>query len=314
MSGALRIAALLLGVSAALMLLGNLVTPGFLSVAQLATQLKISAFLGLFALCQTLVLIAGGEGIDLSVGATGSLGGVLGAALLHGADAAVLPVALLMAVAGAAIGAFNGLGIALFGVPPLVMTLAIASIVNGGLIIFQSVAQPAIAAAPFLVQLAGRASLGIPNIVLLWLAVGLLATWLLAATAWGRKLVGTGASPQVALLSGTNVTLVKIAVYALSGTVAALSGFCLIGYVGAAFLGLGDAYVLSSVVVAVIGGISLAGGQGSYAGVAAAAILITVLTSLLTTLQIGEAGRQIIFGCILIAFLLLNRRLARAGE
>ncbi|MGH6990544.1 MAG: hypothetical protein ACREE3_11670, partial [Stellaceae bacterium] len=77
----------------------------------------------------------------------------------------------------------------------------------------------------------------------------------------------------------------------------------------AAFLGLGDAYVLSSIVVAVIGGTSLAGGRGSYPGVAAAAVLITVLTSLLTTMEIGEAGRQIVFGCILIGFLLLNRRL-----
>lgn len=311
MNRSLRIAALLLGLCVVLLMFGNIVTPGFLSPAQIGTQLKISAFLGLFALCQTFVLIVGGEGIDLSVGATGSLGGVIGAALIHGQDAKVLPVALLMALAGAAVGTVNGLGIALFGVPPLVMTLAIASIVNGGLIIFQSVFQPAIAASPFLVDLAGRATLGVPNIFLLWVVVGAIAVWFLAATAWGRKVTGTGASPRVALLSGTNVTLVKVLVYALSGMVAALSGFCLIGYVGAAFLGLGDAYVLSSVVVAVIGGTSLAGGQGSYVGVAAAAILITVLTSLLTTMQIGEAGRQIVFGCILIGFLLLNRQLDR---
>jgi ribose transport system permease protein len=311
MNGALRMPVLLLALAVALMVLGDLVTPGFLSLTQLATQLKISAFLGLFALCQTFVLIAGGEGIDLSVGAIGSLGGVVGAALLHGQDSMVAPVAILMALAGAGVGAVNGLGIALFGVPPLVMTLAIASIVNGGLIIFESMAQPAISASPFLVELAGRATLGMPNIVLLWVGVGLVAVWLLAASAWGRKITGTGANPRVALLSGTNVTLVKILVYALSGMVAALTGFCLIGYVGAAFLGLGDAYVLSSVVVAVIGGTSLAGGEGSYAGVAAAAVLITVLTSLLTTMQIGEAGRQIVFGCILIGFLLLSRRMEK---
>jgi ribose transport system permease protein len=306
-----RTAGILLALSIALLVSGNFVTPGFLSLSQIGTQLQISAFLGLFALCQTLVLIVGGEGIDLSVGATGSLGGIVGAALLHGQNSAVLPVALLMALAGGAVGAVNGFGVALFGVPPLVMTLAVASIVNGGLIIFESMAQPAIAAAPFQVELAGRATLGIPNIFLLWIAIGVIAVWFLTATAWGRKVFGTGANPQVALLSGTHVTLVKILVYALSGTVAAVTGFCLIGYVGAAFLGLGDAYVLSSIVVAVIGGTALAGGKGSYPGVAAAAILITVLTSFLTTMQIGEAGRQIIFGCIIIGFLLLNRRLDR---
>jgi len=308
----LRIGGLLLALSIVLMVLGNFVTPGFLSLTQVSTQLKISAFLGLFALCQTFVLIAGGEGVDLSVGANGSLGGIVGAALIQGQDSAVLPVAILMGVAGAAVGTVSGLGVALFGVPPLVMTLAIASIVNGGLIIFESIAQPAIAASPFLAQLAGRTTLGVPNIFLLWIAIGLAAVWFLSATAWGRKIFGTGANAKVALLSGTHVRMVKISVYAISGLIAALTGFCLIGYVGAAFLGLGDAYVLPSIVVAVIGGMSLAGGRGSYIGVAAAAILITVVTSLLTTMQIGEAGRQLIFGCILVVFLLLNRHLDRA--
>ena len=113
MTGSLRTPALLIALAVLLMVLGNFVTPGFLSLAQISTQLKISAFLGLFALCQTFVLIVGGEGIDLSVGATGSLGGIVGAALLHGHDAAVLPVAILMALAGAAVGTVNGLGIAL---------------------------------------------------------------------------------------------------------------------------------------------------------------------------------------------------------
>ena len=311
MTAFLRIGGLLLALSIVLMVLGNFVTPGFLSLTQVSTQLKISAFLGLFALCQTFVLIAGGEGVDLSVGANGSLGGIVGAALIQGQDSAVLPVAILMGVAGAAVGTVSGLGVALFGVPPLVMTLAIASIVNGGLIIFESIAQPAIAASPFLAQLAGRTTLGVPNIFLLWIAIGLAAVWFLSATAWGRKIFGTGANAKVALLSGTHVRLVKISVYAISGLIAALTGFCLIGYVGAAFLGLGDAYVLPSIVVAVIGGMSLAGGRGSYIGVAAAAILITVVTSLLTTMQIGEAGRQLIFGCILVVFLLLNRHLDR---
>ncbi len=309
MIASLRTGALLLALSVVLMVLGNFVTPGFFSFTQVSTQLKISAFLGLFALCQTFVLVAGGEGVDLSVGANGSLGGIVGAALIQGQDSAVLPVAILMGLAGAAVGTINGLGVALFGVPPLVMTLAIASIVNGGLIIFETVAQPAIAASPFLAQIAGRTTLGVPNVFLLWIAIGLVAVWFLSATAWGRKIFSTGANAQVALLSGTHVRLVKISVYAISGLVAALSGFCLIGYVGAAFLGLGDAYVLSSIVVAVIGGMSLAGGRGSYIGVAAAAILVTVLTSLLATMQIGEAGRQIVFGCILVVFLLVNRHL-----
>jgi branched-subunit amino acid transport system permease len=106
--------------------------------------------------------------------------------------------------------------------------------------------------------------LGVPNIFLLWIAIGLVAVWFLSATAWGGKVFSTGANARVALLSATHVQLVKISVYAISGFIAALSGFCLIGYVGAAFLGLRDAYVLSSIVVAVMGGMSLAGGRIPY--------------------------------------------------
>jgi ribose transport system permease protein len=131
--------------------------------------------------------------------------------------------------------------------------------------------------------------------------------WVLARSAWGRRLAGTGANPTVALLSGTSTTRVRIGAYGLSGAIAALTGFLLTGYVGQAFLGLGNAYVLTSVVVAAIGGVALAGGQAPYLGVVAASIMITVLVSLLTAIDIGEAGRQIVFGITLLIFLLLDR-------
>ena len=105
-----------------------------------------------------------------------------------------------------------------------------------------------------------------------------------------------------------------IAAYALSGLLAGFSGFLLTGYVGQAFLGLGNAYVLTSIVTAAIGGVALAGGRAPYAGVAAAAIMLTVLVSLLTALNIGEAGRQVTFGATLLAFLALDRIVARPGR
>jgi len=90
-------------------------------------------------------------------------------------------------------------------------------------------------------------------------------------------------------------------------SVAAFAGFLLTGYVGQAFFGLGDPYILTSIVVATIGGATFAGGRAPYLGVACAAIMMTVLVSLLTALTIGEAGRQVIFGATLLAFLALDR-------
>jgi ribose transport system permease protein len=306
--------ALLIGVSIALLLAGQVVLPGFFSATQVANQLKIAAYLGLFGLSQTIAIAAGGQGLDLSVGAIATLGGIVGAALMHGSDAATPWAAIVAVIAGGAVGWLNGLGIAVLGIPPLVATLAMASVVNGGLIVFVSVLQPSSAASPLLVAIGGRALGQVPNIVIVWALVSAVAIWLLARSAWGRRLVSTGANPVVAMLSGTNIRHVRIVAYVLSGAIAALTGFCLTGYVGQAFLGLGDAYILTSIVVAAIGGVVLAGGAAPYPAVIAAAIMMTVLVSLLTAINIGEAGRQIVFGATLLGFLVLDRYLAKARQ
>ena len=200
----------------------------------------------------------------------------------------------------------NGVGITVFRVPPLVMTLAMASLVDGGLIVWSSLLHVNTAASATLVALAGRSVAGVPTVAVLWLVAGTLVWWFLDRSAWGRRLMATGANPTAALLTGARVRVVRIAAYTASAIIAALTGVLLVGYVGQAFLGLGSGYVLTSVVVAVIGGVSLGGGRGDYVAVAIAAVFITVLTSLLTALQIGEAGRQCIFGATLLMFLAVN--------
>ena len=298
---------LLISLSAVFLLVGEGLLPGFLGAGQVGNQLKIAAFLGLFGLCQTIVITAGGQGLDLSVGALATLGGVIGAAVMQGADTMTPFGGLAACSAGLLVGAANGVGVAIFGIPPLVVTLAMASVVNGGLIVAVSTFKPADAASSTLVSLAGRVSGGVPNVVVLWAVVAAAAIWLLSCSAWGQWLCRTGANPTVAVLSGTRVVAVRVAAYALSGFLAAFTGFLLTGYVGQAFLGLGNAYVLTSIVVAAIGGVALAGGRAPYIGVAAAAVMLTVLVSLLTAVNIGEAGRQIVFGATLLAFLLLDK-------
>ena len=296
---------LLLGISMALLLLGQALLPGFLSATQVANQLRIAAFLGLFALCQTVVIAAGGQGLDLSVGAVATLGGVLGAGLLQMLGTVGGGVAALLA--GLLVGVLNGVGIVALRIPPLVTTLAIASIVDGAVIVGVSVLSPANNASPALVALAGRATLGVPNILFVWALLIAAALWLFTRSAWGVRLCATGASPAVALLSGTNVRLVRITAYGISGALAGLSGYLLTGYVGQAFLGLGNAYVLTSIVAAAIGGVALEGGRAPYVAVCCATVMMTVLVSALTAANTGEAGRQIIFGLTLLGFLVADR-------
>lgn len=303
--------ALLLGLVVALFAVGQMVLPGFVSPPQLANQLKIAAFLGLFALCQTIVIASGSQGLDLSVGAVATLGGIVGTAVFGGPDGPTLLGMLAATAAGTVAGCLNGLGIVLLGIPPLVATLALASVIDGGLILAVSQFRPANVATETLVGLAGRATAGIPNVALLWATVAIIALWFLWS-GLGQRLRATGSNPVTAYLSGTDTRLVRIAAYAASGCIASFVGILLTGYVSQAFLGLGNPYILMSVVVAVIGGVTLEGGRTPYVGVVCAAVLMTVLISLLTALQIAEAGRQLVLGFTLLGYLMLDRVLKKA--
>jgi ribose transport system permease protein len=298
----------IMGVVCLLFIVGNWVVPGFLSATQVTNQLKIAAFLGLFGLCQTVAMAAGGQGLDLSVGAAATLGGIVGTAVFAGYGNAL--AFLAAAGAGLLMGAVNGIGVAVLQIPPLVATIAVASVVDGALILWVSQANPPNMASEMIVQIAGRTYHGIPSIAVVWAVFTAAALWLLM-TVWGRRLRATGSNATTAYLSGTNIRTIRVAAYAISGFVASVTGLLLTGYVSHAFLGLGNAYILASVVVAVIGGVALEGGRTPYLGVIGAAILLTVLISLLTAVQVVEAERQLVLGFTLLAYLMLDRSLKR---
>lgn len=296
-------AVIALVLAVALFLIGGIVRPGFATYPLLINILRLAAFLAIIAAGQTLVIISGGEGIDLSVGAIVTLGAILVFRIVNGQDALVLPGLLVALVAGAALGAINGLGIALLGIPPLVMTLAMAGVVQG-LILVITQGQLRGAAAPLMVSLVSQPLVfGIPGVVLVWLALGLGMWALLERTPYGKHLFAIGVNRTAARLSGVRVGGVVIATYALSGLLAALGGFVLLGYTRNVFLNLGAPYTLPSVAAVVVGGTLIAGGVGSYAGTMAGALVLTVITSLLTTLQLPESVRQIVYGAVLLLLL-----------
>ncbi|HEU4324798.1 MAG TPA: ABC transporter permease [Roseiflexaceae bacterium] len=265
--------------------------------------LRLAAFLGIIAAGQTLVIIGGGEGIDLSVGAVVTLGAILVYGIVAGRDALVLPALLVALGAGAAIGAINGLGVTLLRIPPLVMTLGMTGVVQG-LILAITRGNLEGGAAPVMNQLiSAPLLLGIPGVVFLWLVVGALMWLLLERTAYGKQLFAVGANRTTARLSGVRVPAVVVATYALSGMLAALGGFVLLGFTQNVFLNLGNPYVLPSVAAVVVGGTLLAGGAGSYFGTMAGALVLTVISSLITTMSMPEYARQIVYGLILLALL-----------
>jgi ribose transport system permease protein len=296
-------AAVALGLSLLLFAAGEAVRPGFADYGQVINVLRLAAFLGIVAIGQTLVILAGGEGIDLSVGAVLTLGAIVVYRMTNGQDALVLPALVTALGVGLAIGLVNGLGITVMRIPPLVMTLGMTGLVRG-LILVVTGGRLEGATAPSMTAISSDPwVLGIPGGVFIWLLLAVAAWLLLDRTAYGKALYAIGANRTAARLSGVRVERVLVLTYGLSGLFAALGGFVLLGYTQMVFINLGDAYTLPTIAAVVVGGTLLSGGVGGYAGTMAGALLLTLVQTLLITLGLPEYGRQIVYGLILLVLL-----------
>jgi ribose transport system permease protein len=294
-----------------LLAVGELLSPGFASPRQIVTQLTIAALLGVVAAGQNLVILAGREGIDLSVGGIISFGAFLAGNIMQQNDANI-PAALMSVLASTfLIGLANGAGVTLLRIPPLVMTLGMLGLVNGFLVLLTR-GVPSGRAAPLLVHIVTTSALlGLPGIVFIWGAVGVVLALVLRRTTFGLNIYAIGANETAAALAGVPVRLTRIGAFALSGLFSGVTGILLLGYTGNVFVGAGDQYMLPSIIAVVIGGTSLAGGSGGYTGTMAGAIFLVVLQSILTTLSIPPFGRQIIYGAVLLALMLMYGRQRR---
>ena len=294
--------------SVVLFFAGGLINPNFVNPDQAINIVRLAAFLGIIAAGQTLVIISGGEGIDLSVGTIVTLAAILTFRIADGRNEMV-PVALGVALAsGAAVGFINGLGITLLGIPPLVMTLGMSGVVTGTI---RVVTRGQLIGGTPPIMGTGIASpliLGIPGVVFLWLLLGVLMWLLLERTTYGKHLFAVGVNRTTARLSGVRVQRVVVATYALSGLLAALGGFMLLGFTQTVFLNLGDPYLFPSIAAVVVGGTVLAGGKGSYFGTMAGALVLTLINSLLRALQLQEAYQLIILGLILVMLISIYGR------
>jgi ribose transport system permease protein len=291
-----------------LLLLGELVRPGFADYNQITNILRIAAFLGIVAIGQTLVILAGGEGIDLSTGAVMTLGAIIIYRLTAGSDGLLLPALAIALLAGLVIGLINGIGIALVRIPPLVMTLGMTGVVKGLILVYTG-GRPQGAMPPVMKTIISDPWIaGIPGDVFIWVLLGLGVTVLLQRSAYGKALYAIGSNRMTARLSGVRVEPMVILTYGLAGMFSALGGFVLLGYVQNVFINLGDQYTLPTIAAVVVGGTTLAGGMGGYAGTMAGALVLTLVSSLLITLSLPEFGRQIVYGLILLVLLAVYGR------
>jgi len=284
----------------------ELVRPGTVTPTWISNTLLFAAPLGILAAGQTLVMLTGG--IDLSVAsvATGA------AYLLSTNSSSGTAFAILIGLSlGLAVGLLNGIGVAVLRVQPLVMTLGTGLMSLGIVVVYSQTMMASAPRVPPVIVLLGSGKIGgiLPIDLFLWVPLAALMIFALARSGFGRLLYAIGDNRVACQLAGIRVWQVLVVDYVLCGLLAALAGLVLVGSTNAADLSLADVYLLPSVAAVVIGGTSIFGGRGGYAGSIVGALILTVLNSLLTLLDAPEPIKQILYGAIILLLAAVYTRL-----
>ena len=269
--------------------------------------IKFAIPLAMLAACQVLTMLT--AGIDLSAGVVATCAAYVCATLtpvlangtgMDALTAMVASVAIALLV-GALVGLLNGFGVGVVRVHPLIMTLGTGLIATGCLQVYQRfVISTGTMIPPFLEWLGTGRTFGMPNGLFLFVPFALFVLGLMRFTGFGRLLFALGSNAQAAKLSGVRSWQVLIALYTLSGMIAALTGLLYLGMIRTPSLSLANPLMLPSVAAAVIGGTSIFGGRGSFAGAIVGALILRVIDTMLTLLQMPEGARIALFGLIIL--------------
>jgi ribose transport system permease protein len=281
-----------------------LVSPEFAHLGPIGTLAAQASFLGIAALGQTFVIISGG--VDLSISAVISAAAVLSATLSDGQNSALWWVVPLCFAIGLAVGLVNGTGVAL-GVSPIIMTLGTQGVVFGAILLYTQ-GQAGYAPPSNIIWLATHKWGPVPVSVALWAALGILGGFVLRRTIYGRQLYAIGTQQTVARFSGVNLPAVQIASYVISATCAVIAGLAIGGYANQTYLTIGDPYLFTSVAAVVVGGASILGGKGIYAGTVAGAAILTLLTNLLDILNLKQGALEMIYGAVILGTVAIATR------
>ena len=287
--------------------------PRFYGPANIFNVSRQATYLVIITLGQALVLISGG--FDLSVGALVAVTSVVSARWMsnyYAANpeselAAVLVGALAALVVGLVVGLVNGIGVARFKVSPFIMTLGMAS-VGSGFALWYTGGTPVSGMPPlFTKQIGTGRFLGLPVPVYFAVAAIGLMYFLMNWTKVGRYVYAIGGNTKAAFLSGISVPAYLAAVYVICSLLTALAGFLLTARVSSGEPNLGASFPLESITAAVVGGVSLRGGEGRILGAVLGALFITILTNGMNLIRIESYIQEIAVGVVLIVAVVVDR-------
>lgn len=286
----------IIGVVVLVAVVADLVSPGFLSVTNISLILSQNAAEGIVAVGMTFVIITGG--FDLSVGSTYALSSVVFAELSVNHHAVWIAVLGALAV-GVLIGCGNAIIIVLLRVNPFIATLSSSFIILGIAILYTN-AQPIMGAGAGFDTLGTGSLFGIPNIIVILVAVFIFGGFVLRFTIYGRETYAIGGNPEASRLSGIRVGWVRGRAYIMVGLLAALAGVLIASQMGSAEASIGGTVALDTIAMVVLGGTLLSGGEGAMWRTGAGFLILSLVTELFNRLAINSSWVEIVKGAILI--------------
>lgn len=288
---------------AVLLLLAAVWRPQLLSMMLLPLIARQAAPLGLAVIGQSLVMRA--RSIDLSSGGViVAVSYLLTSGYFQVSDTVSM---LLCVLLGLAVGVLNGVLIVKLRASSMIVTLAVSMILMGIVIALSQFRAPG-DAPEFLREVVRQRWGGVPLPVLLWGGLVCAAAWFLHRSVYGRSLDAVGASPQAAAMSGVPHLRVVFVAHVASALISVLCGFILVGFVGKGSVTLGQDLALNALAAAILGGVNFGSGRGGMLGPAVAAFMLTFLFNFLTGLGLGEPGRLMLQGAVIVAAALVYRQ------
>lgn len=286
--------AYLILVLGSVVVVGALLSPYFLSAANVRSTLISTSSVMILAVGQFLVIVTGG--IDLSVGSVAALSSVIVALLLgHG----FLLATLAALGVGALVGLLNGLTIVYGGITPFIVTLGTLEIGSGLAYTFQTGDLIQITNNHFILWFTGS-FIGIPSEVLIAFIVTLIAAFLMSGTVFGRNLYAIGGNAEASRLSGLPVKRSLVEVYVISGLLAGLAGVIISAQLAEGSALIGQNYELDAIAAAVVGGASLFGGTGDPIGAVIGAIVIGAITDIMDLRGMSSNGQLLVEGLVIL--------------
>lgn len=282
----------------------TIVTPNFLSVSNITnvfTQVSVNAII---AIGMTFVILTGG--IDLSVGSTLAISSAVGDSIVKSTGNVFLAI-IVAAVIGIAVGLINGLLVSKGKLQAFIVTLATMTIFRGATLVFTD--GTPISKLPEAFVKIGNGKLGfMPIPVIITIIIAIIAVYALSQTRFGRYLYALGGNEDASRLSGINTDKIKTLVYVVSGFASAIAGVIITSRIGSASPNAGTGFELDAIAAVVIGGTSLAGGEGTITGTLIGALIIGVLNNGLNLMNVSPFYQSIVKGLVILIAVLLDKK------